>query len=72
MVTIKFTVKKESKLLVVIPTMVVDYSGTAKNAVVELFFNWLNGMLNVTISWTRNVASKETASKQLERNPMAV
>lgn len=55
MVTLKFTVGKASKLLVIIPTVVVDYSDKAKKATIELMFCWLNGMLDVFISWTRKV-----------------
>lgn len=55
MVTLKFTAEKASKELVIIPTVVVDYSDKAKNATIGLFFCWLNRMLGVSISWTRNV-----------------
>lgn len=55
MVTLKFTAEKASKQLVIIPTVVVDYSDKAKKATIELFFGWLNGMLGVSISWTRKV-----------------
>ena len=61
MVTVKFTAEKASKQLVVIPTVVVDYSDKAKKATVELFFGWLNGMLGIAISWTRKVTNQETA-----------
>ena len=55
MVTLKFTAEKTSKRLVIIPTVAVDYSDKAKKATIELFFGWLNGMLYVSISWTRKV-----------------
>lgn len=55
MVTLKFTAEKTSKRLVIIPTVVYDYSDKAKKATIELFFGWLNGMLDVSISWTRKV-----------------
>lgn len=53
MVTLKFTAEKTSKLLVIIPTVVVDYSDKAKKATIALLFSWLNGMLFIHISWTR-------------------
>lgn len=53
MVTLKFTAEKTSKWLVIIPTVVVDYSDKAKKATIALFFGWLNGMLGIYISWTR-------------------
>ena len=55
MVTLKFTVEKADKQIVIIPSVIVDYSGKAKKATIELFFSWLNGMLGVSISWTRKV-----------------
>lgn len=55
MVTLKFTAEKASKQLVIIPTVVVDYSDKAKKATIELFFGWLNGMLGISINWTRKV-----------------
>lgn len=55
MVTLKFIAEKASKQLVIIPTVVVDYSDRAKKATIKLFFGWLNGMLSVSISWTREV-----------------
>ena len=55
MVTLKFTAEKTSKWLVIIPTVVVDYSDKAKKATIALFFGWLNGMLGIYISWTRKV-----------------
>ena len=55
MVTLKFTVEKADKQIVIIPSVVVDYSDKAKKATIELFFGWLNGMLGVSISWTRKV-----------------
>ena len=60
MVILKFTTGKARKQLVIIPTMVVDYSNKAKKAVIELFFGWLNGMLSVSISWTRKVKNSTT------------
>ena len=51
MVTLKFTAEKASKELVIIPTVVVDYSDKAKKATIGLFFCWLNRMLGVSISW---------------------
>lgn len=62
MVTLKFTAEKASKQLVIIPTVVVDYSDKAKKATVELFFGWLNGMLGVSISWTRKVKNSTANS----------
>lgn len=53
MVTIKFEAEKASKQLVIIPTVVVDYSDKAKKATIELFFGWLNGVFGVSVSWTR-------------------
>lgn len=53
MVTLKFTTAKASKQLVIIPTMAVDYSDKAKKATIELFFGWLNGVLGISINWTR-------------------
>ena len=53
MVTLKITTEKANKMLVIVPTVAVDYSDKAKNATIELFFGWLNGMLGVSISWTR-------------------
>ena len=55
MVTLKFTAEKASKQLVIIPTVAIDYSDKAKKATIELFFSWLNGMLSVSINWTRKV-----------------
>lgn len=55
MVTLKFTAEKTSKTLVITPMVVVDYSDKAKYATIELFFGWLNGLLSVSISWTRKV-----------------
>ena len=53
MITLKFIAEKTSKWLVIIPTVVVDYSDKAKKATITLFFGWLNGMLGIYISWTR-------------------
>ena len=53
MVTLEFTAGKASKQLVIIPTVVVDYSDKAKKATIGLLFGWLNGVLGVSISWTR-------------------
>ena len=61
MVTLKFTVEKVSKQLVIIPTVVVDYSDKAKKATIELFFDWLNVGFNVSINWTRK-ANNSTAN----------
>ena len=61
MVTVKFTTEKADKQILVIPTVLVDYSNKAKKATVELFFGWLNGMLGIAISWTRKVTNQETA-----------
>lgn len=58
MVTLKFTTEKTSKWLVIIPTVVVDYT---KKATIDLFFGWLNGMLGISISWTRK-AKNSTAN----------
>ena len=55
MVTLKFTAEKASKQLIIIPTVVVDYSDKAKKATIGLLFGWLNGTLGVSISWTRKV-----------------
>ena len=55
MVTLKFTAEKTGKRLVIIPTVVVDYSDKAKKATVELFFGWLNGMFGISISWASKV-----------------
>ena len=55
MVTLKFTAEKTSEQLVIIPTVVVDYSDKAKKATIGLLFGWLNGTLGVSISWTRKV-----------------
>lgn len=55
MVTLKFTTEKASKQLIIIPTVVVDYSDKAKKTTIGLLFGWLNGMLGVSISWTRKV-----------------
>ena len=55
MVTLKFTTEKASKQLIIIPTVVVDYSDKAKKATIGLLFGWLNGTLGVSISWTRKV-----------------
>lgn len=55
MVTLKFTAEKVSKQLVIIPTVVVDYSDKAKKATIELFFDWLNVGLSVSINWARKV-----------------
>lgn len=52
MITLKFTAEKASKQLVLIPTVVVDYSD---KATIDLFFGWLNGALGIFISWTRKV-----------------
>lgn len=57
MITLKFTTEKASKQLVIIPTVVVDYSDKARKATIELLFSWLNGLLNVSISWTRKAKS---------------
>lgn len=58
MVTLKFTAKKASKQLIIIPVVVVDYSDKAKKATIELFFGWLNGMLGVSINWTRKIKNR--------------
>lgn len=55
MVTLKFTTEKASKQLIIIPIIIVDYSDKAKKATIELFFGWLDGMLGISISWTRKV-----------------
>ena len=55
MVTLEFIATKAKKQLVIIPTVVVDYSDKAKKATIRLFFGWLNGTLGVSISWTRKV-----------------
>ena len=55
MVTLKFTTEKASKQLVILPTVVVNYLDKAKKATIELFFYWLNGMLHVSINWTRKI-----------------
>ena len=55
MITLKFAAEKTGKQLVIIPTVVVDYSDKAKNATVDLYFCWLNGMFYISISWTREV-----------------
>ena len=62
MVTLKFTAEKASKQLVIIPTVAVDYSDKAKKATIELFFSWLNVMLDVSISWTRKVKNSTANS----------
>lgn len=53
MVTLEFITTKAKKQLVIIPTVVMDYSDKAKNATIDLFFCWLNGTLGVSVSWTR-------------------
>lgn len=58
MVTLKFTAEKASKQLIIIPAVVVDYSDKAKKATIELFFGWLNGMLGVSINWTRKIKNR--------------
>jgi hypothetical protein len=68
MVTLKFTAEKASKQLVIIPTVVVDYSDKAKRATIELFFGWLNGMLGVSISWTRKVKNNAANGVSDEAN----
>lgn len=55
MVTLKFTAEKTSKQLVIIPTVVYDYSDKVKNATADLYFCWLNGMFYISISWTREI-----------------
>lgn len=60
MVTLKFTTEKASEQLIIIPTVIVDYSDKAKKATIELFFGWLNGMLGISISWTRKVKNSAT------------
>lgn len=62
MVTIKFEAEKASKQLVIIPTVVVDYSDKAKKATIELFFGWLNGVLGVSVSWTRKAKNSAANS----------
>lgn len=54
MITLTFTTTKASKELVIIPTVVYDYSDKAKNATIDLLFCWLNLTLGVTINWARN------------------
>lgn len=51
MVTFTFITTKASKGLVIVPTVVVDYSDKAKNATIDLLFCWLRGTLSVTINW---------------------
>lgn len=68
MVTLKFAaeVEKASKQLVIIPTVVYDYSDKAENATIGLIFGWLNGLFGVYVSWTRkakNSAANGTSSK---------
>lgn len=53
MVTLKFTVEKADKQIVIIPSVVVDYSDKAKKATIELTFGWLNRMLIISINWSR-------------------
>lgn len=60
MVTLKFTAEKASKQLIIVPIVAVDYSDKVKKATIELFFGWLNGMLSVSISWTRKVKNSAT------------
>lgn len=55
MVALKFTAEKVNKGLLITPTVAVDYSDKAKKATIELFFGWLNGILCVSISWTRKI-----------------
>ena len=61
MVTLEFITTKANKQLVIIPTVVVDYSDKAKNATTDLLFCWLNGTLGVSVSWTRKI--KRDAAK---------
>lgn len=61
MVTLKFTAEKMSKELIITPILAVDYSNVAKKATIELLFGWLNGLLSVSISWTRK-AKNSTAN----------
>lgn len=53
MITLKFATEKASKQLVIIPTVVYDYSDKSKKATIELFFGWLDRMFGISISWTR-------------------
>ena len=62
MITLKFTAEKASKQLVIIPIVAVDYSDKAKKATIDLFFGWLNGMLDISISWTRKVKNSTANS----------
>ena len=55
MLTLKYKKKKASKQLIIIPVVAVDYSDKAKKATIELFFGWLNGLLGVSINWTRKI-----------------
>ena len=59
MVTLTFKAEKASKELIIIPTLVVDYSNKEK-ATIELCFGWLNGMLSVYINWTRKAKNSTT------------
>ena len=61
MVTLEFITTKANKQLVIIPTVVVDYSDKAKNATIDLLFCWLNGTLGISVSWTRKI--KRDAAK---------
>lgn len=51
MVTFTFITTKASKELVVVPTVVVDYSDKVKSSTIDLLFCWLYGTLSVTINW---------------------
>ena len=53
MITLKFTAEKVNQGLLITPTVAVDYSDKAEKATIELFFGWLNGILGVSINWTR-------------------
>lgn len=65
MVTLTFKAEKASKELVIIPTLVVDYSNT-KKATIELVFGWLNGILSIYINWTRK--AKNGAANEAKCN----
>ena len=59
MVTIKFETEKMKKgQFVVFPTVLIDssdYSDKVNKVTIELLFGWLNGVLGVSVSWTRKV-----------------
>lgn len=53
MITLKITTEKANKQFFIIPSAMVDYSDKAEKATIDLFFGWLNGILGVSINWTR-------------------